>query len=121
MWEEEEGTLPNKKQAPPLLLALLQALERLVSDTDSPVFIRGYAWYRLLRHWASLRFGDTAGLPPSTLLAKARRFPPRAAVGGWGRCDRAAWLLESTQKSKRNDSDQNPLPTHPTPHPSQGF
>ena len=57
----------GKKQAPPLPLAALDALERVVEDEALPAFHRAYAWYRLFRHWASLRFGDTTFLNPSTL------------------------------------------------------
>ena len=45
---------------------------RVVVDKALPLYVRGYSWYRLLRHWASLRFSDTAGLPPGTLFRRAR-------------------------------------------------
>ena len=62
----------GKKQAPPLLLSMKEALERTVVNEELPVFHRAYAWYRLVRHWASLRFDDTSGLPPSTLERRSR-------------------------------------------------
>ena len=62
----------DKKQAPPLPLALLAALEDVVNELDRPVFHRCYAWYRLFRHWASLRFDDTSGLSPASLTRRAR-------------------------------------------------
>ena len=51
---------------------LLEALELAVGDTQLPLSRRGYAWNRLFRHWASLRFDDTAGLAPETLQRRAR-------------------------------------------------
>ena len=62
----------GKKQAPPLPLALLAALEGVVNDLERPAFQRCYAWYRLVRHWASLRFDDTSGLHPASLVRRTR-------------------------------------------------
>ena len=69
---EEAGERTGKRQAPPLLLAILAAMEREVLDCARPLFIRAYAWYRLLRHWCSLRFDDTNGLSPAALQKRAR-------------------------------------------------
>ena len=66
------GQNKGKKQAPPLPLAVLEALEHAVLDEERPTFQRAYAWYRLFRHWASLRFGDTSFLNPATLERRAR-------------------------------------------------
>ena len=41
-------------------------------DSTLPLFHRAYAWYRLTRHWASLRFHDTSGMPPATMARRAR-------------------------------------------------
>ena len=60
----ELGEDPNRKQAPPLLLGVLEALERTVWDESLPLLHRACAWYRLLRHWAN--FAST------TLLACRR-------------------------------------------------
>ena len=68
----EESQDAKGGQAPQLSLAVLEALETAVGDTDLPLFRRGYAWYRLLRHWACLRFDDTAGLAPDSLERRAR-------------------------------------------------
>ena len=59
-------------QAPQLPLALLVALESEVLNKERPLFHRGFAWYRLLRHWASLRWNDSQALPPSTLELRSR-------------------------------------------------
>ena len=53
------GTKKEKTQAPPLLLRLLIELELVVRDEDRPLYHRAFAWYRLFRHWASLRWDDT--------------------------------------------------------------
>ena len=45
---------------------MVEALERAVVDAELPLFVRGYAWYRLVRHWASLRFDDTSGISPGS-------------------------------------------------------
>jgi hypothetical protein len=70
--EEEEGQPSARRQAPPLFLSLILALEIAVCSTALPIFQRCYAWYRLLRHWASLRYDDTAGLPFQSLELRAR-------------------------------------------------
>ena len=69
---EALGEATSKKQALPLVLALLEALEKVVVDDSIPLYVRAYNWYRLMRHWASIRFSDTAGLPPGTLSRRAR-------------------------------------------------
>ena len=48
------------------------SLEDATCDETLPAFQRAYAWYRLFRHWASLRFNDTAGLAPGSLELWAR-------------------------------------------------
>ena len=62
----------RKRQAPPMLTALLAAIEKVVVDETVPLFIRAYGWYRLLRHWTAMRFDDGNGLHPSSLTLRAR-------------------------------------------------
>ena len=50
--EEPQGN----KQAPPLLLAQISALERQVADERAPTYTRFYAWVKLVRHWTSMRW-----------------------------------------------------------------
>ena len=69
---ESLGEATSKTQALPLVLALLEALEKVVVDDSIPLYVRAYSWYRLMRHWASLRFSDTAGLPLGALSRRAR-------------------------------------------------
>ena len=61
-----------KRQAPPMPVALVGALELVVRDEGRPAFHRFYAWYRLLRHWCGLRFHDTGALPSCSLERRAR-------------------------------------------------
>ena len=39
---------------------------------SGPEYARFYAWVRLLKHWASLRWDDTAGLAPDQLEERRR-------------------------------------------------
>ena len=41
-------------------------------DEGRPVYHRTFAWYRLFRHWASLRWDDTQALLPFSLGRRAR-------------------------------------------------
>ena len=68
---EAEGA-KGRRQAPQMLLVLLAAIENVVVDESIPIYIRGYAWYRLLRHWASMRFSDGCGLSPANLKMRSR-------------------------------------------------
>ena len=77
--ERGKATKPRaRKQAPPLLLFLLGELEMVVRDSDRPLYHRAFAWYRLFRHWASLRWDDTQALLPSSLERRAR-----GVFGSW--------------------------------------
>ena len=62
----------GEKQAPPLLLAQTAALERAVVDPALPLYLRFYAWAKLLRHWSSLRWDDSMGVSPQKLQMRAR-------------------------------------------------
>ena len=46
-----------------LPLAVIIAMEEMVVDDDAMPFSRAYAWYRLVKVWAGLRFDDTRGTP----------------------------------------------------------
>ena len=54
------------------MLYLLAELESVVRDEDRPLYQRAFAWYRLFRHWASLRWDDTQALLPSRLERRSR-------------------------------------------------
>ena len=59
-------------QAPQLLLRLVGGFEAVVADSSRPLYQRAFAWYRLLRHWAYLRWDDTQGIQPSSFDRRAR-------------------------------------------------
>ena len=44
------GAKPPRGAAPQLPLALLPQLEEWVLDDSKPLFQRGFAWFRLVRH-----------------------------------------------------------------------
>lgn len=46
-----------------LPLAVVMAMEEMVISDDRLPFSRAYAWYRLVKIWAGLRFDDTKGIP----------------------------------------------------------
>ena len=69
---EAAGTQVGRRQAPQMLIAVLVALEAEVLNELKPLFVRAYAWYRWLRHWASLRYNDTEGCSPQSLSIRAR-------------------------------------------------
>jgi len=60
------------RQAPRYPLALVLALEREVMDPDVAACYRCFAWWHLLAVWASLRFDDHRGLPPSSVQLTPR-------------------------------------------------
>jgi hypothetical protein len=47
-------------------------LEEVVLNPLLADYHRAFAGFRLLRHWGSLRWDDTQGLPPGSLEARAR-------------------------------------------------
>ena len=55
------------KRAWHLPVRLVEAMEDAVLDYRKPRFVRGYAWYRLVKLWAGMRFSDTMGLAFGTL------------------------------------------------------
>jgi hypothetical protein len=59
----EVGADPTEK-AIPLMLAAVAALEIYVMDSDNSKYLRAFAWVRLVKLWAALRWADTRGVPP---------------------------------------------------------
>lgn len=53
-----------KKKAHPALLAIIVGLEALVLLVAVPVGLRVYAFWKLLKVWAALRFSDGLHMPP---------------------------------------------------------
>ena len=59
-------------QAPPYLLNILAAVERVVVDEAQKDFIRFFGWVFLVRHWAALRVDDCAGIRPADIEKRRR-------------------------------------------------
>ena len=73
---------------------VLFALELVVLDTVRPMYIRGFAWVKLLKFWASLRYDDLQWLAPASLVLTAEGLHatlPRTKTSGPGK--RAAVLM----------------------------
>ena len=63
-----EGAAPRfSKKAWHLPVAVVKAMEAAVLDQELTRFVRAYAWFRLVKLWAGLRFSDTKGLPYGSL------------------------------------------------------
>ena len=60
------------RRAPRFPLCIIAGLEREVVDTEAPRFYRAFAWWELLSVWASLRFDDSRGLAPATVVLTVR-------------------------------------------------
>ena len=63
-----------KKKAPLIFKRVMISLELTVSDREGQHtdYVRCLAWYRLVRIWGSMRFDDTRGLPPDSLVRTGR-------------------------------------------------
>ena len=53
------------RKAPQYAVLMVVALEHVVTDTDATEYRRVYAWFKLVRIWAALRFDDTLHIAPS--------------------------------------------------------
>ena len=85
---QNPGSGQTRGQAPQLPVAVLAALERTVLSSELTDYHRAFAGFRLLRHWSSLRWDDTQGLPPSSLEGQARGVTgtlDRAKTSGRGK------------------------------------
>lgn len=51
---------------------MMASFELIVTDTGEYRFLRVYAWFKLVRLWASLRGDDIQGILPQSLKPKAR-------------------------------------------------
>ena len=68
--------LPGRpaKQAPRMLVSMLEALETLVASSDVAPYLRVYGWWVLLQNWGTLRFSDHRGLNPAQVTVSAAEF-----------------------------------------------
>ena len=67
MTMELETGAPPKRQAPFLPLTMICALELLVTDVSAELFVRGFAFYKLLKIWTACRSDDLTSLNPGSL------------------------------------------------------
>eukprot|EP00435_Cladocopium_sp_Y103_P012665 s652_g3.t1 len=58
----EQRDPKERKQARLLPMVVIAAMEEAVMNRDLGRFVRGYAWYRLLKLWGAMRFHDTLGI-----------------------------------------------------------
>lgn len=87
---------PPKRQAPVLPLAMIAALEITVCDVSCSLYLRGFAFYKLLKLWAAARHSDLEGLDPSSLVLTVQGLEgrlDRTKTSGPVFISRAAFLL----------------------------
>ncbi|CAE8608117.1 unnamed protein product [Polarella glacialis] len=81
------------KKAPLYFLSMMVSMELIVACGDFPLYYRAFAWYKLVKVWASLRSDDCLGLRPCLLKAVAggvQFLLERTKTSGPGR--RVRWL-----------------------------
>lgn len=66
-----EGAPGFTKKAWHIPVKLIMEMEQIVLESTKKDFIRGYAWYRLIKLWSGMRFADTQGLINSSLTWEA--------------------------------------------------
>ena len=60
------------RKAPQFPVLVVVALEQVVVDAASAKYRRVYAWYKIVRVWAALRFDDTLHVDPARVLFRER-------------------------------------------------
>jgi hypothetical protein len=55
------------RQAPSFTVSLVISMELAIFDEGIPKFLRGLAWIRLIKLWASLRVSDVQWVSPASL------------------------------------------------------
>ena len=60
-----EAKAPPKRKAPVLPVSVIGAIELAIGDTSLPLYVRAFAFYKLVKFWTASRSGDMAGLCPS--------------------------------------------------------
>lgn len=62
-----ETRAPPRRKAPMLPAVLIGATELALSDPTLPLYLHGFAFYKLLKLWTSSRSSDLCGLDPNSL------------------------------------------------------
>jgi hypothetical protein len=124
-----------KRKAPPVLLSIIVSHEANVTDKTLPDYCRLYSWFKLVRHWLQLRFGDTLFMPPrlSTFVngtlsvkltltkttgpgKKVETLEAHLSPGAW--IVEKNWLGEGWDLFKRKGSRDHDLRNYWMPMPS---
>ena len=59
------------RTAPRQPVIFMVYLEATIMDTTERLYVRGYAWWKAVQSWATLRFADQRGLDPASLRMSA--------------------------------------------------
>ena len=124
----DQETKARKGKAPMIPVMVLFALELVVLDTIRPLYVRGFAWVKLLKFWASLRYDDLQWLPPASMVLTAAGLHatlPRTKTSAPGKraatltatisSDAPRWLAEGFAFWKHFETDRDYLLPCPTP------
>ena len=88
---ELETGAPPKRKAPMFLVAMISSLELAVSDRSLPIYMRGFAFYKLLKLWAACRSGDFFG---AVLRWFARHVGAYKDIWAWQTCALLAYFRQ---------------------------
>ena len=88
-----------------LPIAIVESMEKLVTDEAVTPYLRIYAWFRLVKLWAGMRFNDTQGVPAHTMsfddsllkgeIHRSKIFGAGKRLGILGfYVSKQAWLVE---------------------------
>lgn len=56
-------------QARRVFVSMIPALETLVIDAQTPMYLRLYSWWMFLQCWCTLRFSDHRGINPTSVVS----------------------------------------------------
>ena len=58
----------NRASANCLVVRIVLGWEEMVVRSDEKKYVRVFAWFKLVKLWAALRWDDTMGIPPASLV-----------------------------------------------------
>ena len=64
---ELQAHAPPTRKAPMMPVSIIGATELAIADASLPLYMRAFAFYKLLRLWSASRASDLEGLDPSSL------------------------------------------------------
>ena len=62
----------SKRRACQVPVSMAIHWENTVCDVAVEIFVRGYAWFKLVKLWTGMRWSDTTGMPPANLRLDSR-------------------------------------------------